>query len=473
MPGAADPGDIRMRCPGGRRFGALEDLFPQPRQRASKWTSLHLLLAVASLGVGVILMLERIPGTPAWDGIYGEDLRVFLPNALQHPWQLLIPYAGYMQLVSQSLGQVASMLPLQDAAAFFAIAGALIASACALFIFHASAGHIHSPVLRTLLALAVVLLPVAPLEILDSGVDSPWYLMMALFWAILWRPRTRAGLVLAAVLAFVTVASNALAAVFAPLLLLRIIALPRWREHAVTVGFTLGVLAQAPYVSGLVGGAAKIVKIHRISQPGQSAAFYGHRVVLPAVGWHLSWALRDAVGLNLATLLVGGVLAVVFGWALITRPRPARLFVLTALITGFVFTMVAATVRWRVAIYPNSPIAEPGSRYTCPPIFLLEAAAIVTVDSWLRGARLQGSPARGARAGVRLAAVAALTAILAVGWISDYRFPSGRSNDVTVWSTTAGSWLTACRANPAGTLRLRMGTGHHDDRNIPCANVHG
>jgi hypothetical protein len=179
------------------------------------------------------------------------------------------------------------------------------------------------------------------------------------------------------------------------------------------------------------------------------------------------------MGVNLATLLVGGVLAVFFGWALITRPRPARLFVLTALITGFVFTMVATTVATRAATHPNSPTGEPGGRYTCLPILLLEAAAIVVVDSWLRGARLDGSPAHGARIGMRLAPVAVLIAILAVGWIGDYRFATGRSMNVTVWPTTSESWLTACRASPTGTIWVRVGTGVNKDRKIPCANVHG
>ena len=86
-----------------------------------------------------------------------------------------------------------SFLPLPEAAAAFAIAGAVIASAVALFVFHASAGHIHSGWLRGLLAAAVLLLPVAPLEIADSGVNTPWYLLFALFWAALWRPRAAAA----------------------------------------------------------------------------------------------------------------------------------------------------------------------------------------------------------------------------------------------------------------------------------------
>jgi hypothetical protein len=455
---------------------ALGDLFPRPQVRALEWARSRPVLAVAvqvaAVVVGAIVLLGRIPGTPAWDGIYAEDLGIFLRNALQHPWQLLIPYAGYMQLVPQTLGQIAALLPLQDAAAFYAITGALIASACALFIFHASAGHIQSPVLRALLALAVVLLPVAPLEIVDSGVNTPWYLMMALFWAILWRPRTRAGMALVAAIAFLTVTSNTLAVVFAPLLLLRIIALPRWREHAVTIGFTLGALAQAPYVLGFVHGAA--TRVSKLGKPGLSLSFYAHRVVLPTVGWHLSWFLRDHLGLNTATVIVAILLIIVFGWALITRPWPARLFVATALVTGFVFSMVATTVSYWVAGKPNSLGQEAGSRYTNLPILLFQAAAIVAVDWWLRGRPPRGSHARdtggrGAQVGMRaVAAVGALTVVLAIGWVSDYRYFGNRSN-VQVWPTTSAEWLKACQESTTGFIHVNLGGG--TSGNIPCANI--
>jgi hypothetical protein len=455
----------------------LGNLFPQARVRALEWARSRPLLAVAvqvaAVGVGAIVLLGRIPGTPAWDGIYAEDLGIFLRNALQHPWQLLIPYAGYMQLVPQTLGQIASMLPLPDAAAFFAITGALIASACALFIFHASTGHIQSPVLRALLAVAVVLLPVAPLEIADSGVNTPWYLMMALFWAILWRPRTRTAMVLVALLAFLTVTSNTLAVVFAPLLLLRIIALPRWREHAVTIGFTLGALAQAPYVLGFVHGNVK--RAAKLGAPGLSLSFYGHRVVLPSVGWHLSWFLRDHLGVDTATALVALLLIIVFGWALITQPTPARLFVVTAIVTGFVFSMVATTVSYWVAGNPPLPGEEAGSRYTDLPILLFQAAAIVAVDWWLRGLRRRGSHARstaagqGAQISMRMvAAVSALAVVFAVGWISDYRYFGNRSH-VYVWSTTSAQWLKACQESTTGTIHVKLGGGTSGD--IPCANI--
>ena len=147
--------------------------------------------------------------------------------AYQHPWHLYVAFGGYEQLLQRVVAQFVTYLPVADAAKAFASAGALIAAGCALFIFHASAGHIRSAPLRVLLAAAVVLLSSAPMEIADSTVAASFYLLLALFWAVLWRPRTRTGKAAAAVVAFVTAASTSIAVLFAPLLAIRLIVLRR------------------------------------------------------------------------------------------------------------------------------------------------------------------------------------------------------------------------------------------------------
>src|SRR5262250_2180231 len=79
----------------------------------------------------------------------------------------------------------------------------------------------------------------------DNGVNTIWYLLVALFWAALWRPRTRAGAVAAAVVAFAAAASTSLALLYAPLFAARAIVVPRrLREHAATAGWALGSVLQ-------------------------------------------------------------------------------------------------------------------------------------------------------------------------------------------------------------------------------------
>jgi hypothetical protein len=443
-----------------RAVGILRQLFPEPAESAPRPMprSLSVVLQVTAVFIGALVMLVRVPGKyPAWDGLYAEDFSVFLVQALQHPWHLLIPDGGYIELVPRLIAQLASYLPLRDAAAAFAISGALVTAGCGLFIFHASAGHVRSPVLRFVLALAVVLLPVALLEIADSGVGTPWYLLFALFWAVLWRPRTRAGMVGAAAVGFFTAASTTMSIVFAPLLLARLIAFPRSREHAVTAGWTAGCLLQVPDI------VSNLTSAH--SRAGDPAslrhvlAFYAHDVVLPALGWHLGWRLQSFAGRDGATLIVGGILAVVFLAALITQRGPARVFVVASLITGFLFTAFGAGLSSWVTTSGVMETGEPGSRYTTLPIFLIGAAAIVAVDSFIRHTqhRLQ-----------IVAAVTALVMVLSVGWVTDFRYLGWRSS-ANDWPPIATAWLHACQHKPDGVI-LEL-TGGTVRTAIPCASL--
>ena len=415
-------------------------------------------IQVAAVVIGVVTMLGRVRGIPAWDGMYAEDYSVFLPGALAHPWHLLVPYAGYIELGPRLIAQLAASLPLRDAAAAFAITGALIACLCALFIFHASAGFIRSPWLRGLLALAVVLLPVAPIEIPDSGVDSPWYMMMALFFAVLWRPRTRTAMAIAAIIGFTTAASEILVIVLVPLLLIRVIALPRVREHAVTLGWLAGCLLQLPYVlQGL--GATSGSRAGRLATFPQVNAFYGHDVVLPALGWHLSWQLRSLAGRNGAMLIVGAFLAIVFAYALITAGRQVRVFLVAALLTGYLETVVAGTLTWWVPILAVTFNFEPGSRYCDLPILLIDAALILTADSFLRRTAIRPRA---------VGAVIALVAVLCAGWIPDYRYRGNRSN-VTNWPVTSAQWLRDCESSQTGVIRVTTGANVYYE--LPCSNL--
>jgi hypothetical protein len=434
------------------------ELFPSAppvRRRISRGMSV--LIQVVVVLIGVVAMLGRVSGIPAWDGVYAEDYGLFLPGALARPWHLLVPYAGYVQLGPRLIAQLVTYLPLRDAAAAIAVAGALIACLCALFIFHAGAGLVRSPWLRGLLALAVVLLPVAPLEIPDSAVDSPWYMMMALFFATLWRPRTRTAMAIAAIIGFMTAASEVLAIVLLPLLLIRVIALPRVREHAVTLGWLAGCLLQLPYV--LQGLGASGSRVSRLATFPQVNAFYGHDVVMPALGWHLSWQLQSLAGRDGATLIVGALLATVFAYALITQGRQARVFLAAALLTGYLETVAAGTLSWWVPVLAVTLHGEAGSRYTDLPILLIDAALILTVDSFLR--RTTTRP----RA---VGALIALIAVLCVGWIPDYRYLGNRSN-ATNWPATSATWLRDCDHSPTGVIRVT--TGAHQVYELPCSNL--
>jgi len=422
----------------------LADLFPEPagapsRSRLLRWALV--LLQVAVVALGAVVMLARVGNRPPWESVYAEDPGVYLPWALAHPWHLLQSYGGYLQLVPRLIGQLAALVPLRHASAVFAAGGALVAAACGLFAYHASSGHIGSRWLRVLAGLSVVLLPVAQLEIADNGVNSIWYLLAALFWAALWRPRTRAGAAVAAVVAFAAAASTSLGLLYAPLFAARAIVLPRrLREHAATAGWALGCLLQVVIIV-----TSRVSRLHP-HNPLNAVLYYAHEVLLPALGWHLSWYLRHAVGVTGATVLMGGLIIVVLTIAVVTQPGRCRVFVLTAVATGLLFTVFTSALAWGGPQQQVTVKMEHGARYSTVPILLLDAALIVAADAYAR--RWWPRP----RA---VAAVAALVAVLAAGWATDFRYEVRRlAGPGSAWQLRADRWLRDCKHNPAGTITV-------------------
>jgi hypothetical protein len=452
--------------------GTLCALFPVPPEAAPSTRTRRSLVAavqIAAVCLGAVALLLRIPGLPSWDVVYAEDRWEFLAQAYQHPWHLYVGFGGYEQLLQRVVAQFVTYLPVADAAKAFAFAGALIAAGCALFIFHASAGHIRSAPLRVLLAAAVVLLSSAPMEIADSTVNVSFYLLLALFWAVLWRPRTRTGKAAAAAVAFVTAASTSIAILFAPLLAIRLIVLRRFSEHAVTAGWLAGCLVQLPLVletylhgqSRLAGFGPSAGKNNRL---GDSLTFYAHDVVLRAIGWHLSWRLEWLTGRDWATAIVAVALAVIFGVIMVTQPG-TRPFVVVALLTGFVFSMVSTILTPWVAAWPVTIQKEPAARYTALPIFLIEAAVIIGVDHALRKRRGvrerhglgQWYPQMGLRPAL---AVLALIAVLATSWAVDFRYKGIRGKSYSArWSVWVDMFRQQCRDSPSGEIRMPISAG--------------
>ena len=311
----------------------------------------------------------------------------------------------------------------------------------------------------------------------DSGVTSPWYLFPTAFWAVMWRPRTRWGMLAAALMAFAAASSEIVAIIYIPLLVIRVIALPRWREHAVTIGFLLGLLAQAPAI--LSSYAQHAGRLNSYGQPLASVKFYFHAFVLRSVGWHLSWWLQKLLGLNAATAVVGAFLLAVLGWVLITGDRQVRVFAVLATVIGFAQVMVVASVPgppsagWVAHEVANTTF-QPGSRYDALPVMLLYAMVIIAVDAFIRrrGAVTSTPPPQDAWRGSRpwaLIAVTALTCALAFGWVSDYRYYVPSRVSQGYWTHTVHQWLEACATSKTGEISLP--TWDAPKATVPCSRI--
>jgi hypothetical protein len=448
---------------------APDDEPPRPPRPGRRLLSVAIQAAAVCLAAGLLLL--RVARVPAWNCAYAEDWGIFLIYAWQHPWHLFVPYNGYEQLVPRLLGQFASMVPVPDVAAFYAVTGTVIAACCALFVYHASAGFIRFRLLRLTLAAALVLLPIAPLELVANGVNTAWYLMAAFFWAVLWRPRSRSGMAVAAILAFLTAASVPVVVAFLPLLAIRVVVLPRLREHAVTAGWLAGLAVQVPVIADSYVNHTQRLS-GALAPPAQVFAYYLHTVVLRALGWHLSWRLEAVAGQNGATLIIGTFLLVVLGWAAITLGRQVRLFAATAVLFGFVLMVASTAITSYLVKFPPvlSPVSfEGGSRYTLTPILALVAAMIIAVDAYLR---------RGAATRVSLAAlqpraacaVAVLGLVLTVGWVTDFRYVTQRTTDGP-WRPKAEAMLTRCEHSSTGTITVYAWYDRHAV--VSCSRLHG
>jgi hypothetical protein len=465
--------------------GALRSLFPAVPATVlpTAWGLRVMATAAQVLAVvcGAVVLLLRVPG-PAWDTIYAEDYFLYLPGALQHPWHLFAGFDGYEQLVPRIIAQCVTFLPFADVAKGFAFSGALIAACCALFIFHASAGHIRSVWLRLLLAVAVVALPSAPMEMADSGVNTIWYLLLALFWAVLWCPRTRTGITVAALVGFFTAASTSIVILFAPLLAIRVFLLRRVRDNAVTAGWLAGCLIQLGFVvESVISGESRLVggggpPFGRNNRLGNSLTFYAHDVVLRSVGWHLSWWLQSRTTTDWATLIVGVALAVVLGAIAAIQPG-TRPFIILAVATGFIFCVFSVFLDPWDTHFPVTLRNEVAARYTALPILLIEAALIIGADWALRGRRhtrlrddtgpRQATGQRHALLALRPAlAVTLLVAFLAAGWVTDFRYIGIRSGPgVPRWSPVAAQWRHDCEVSRTGEIDVMTGDLH---QTIPC-----
>jgi hypothetical protein len=445
----------------GRTGRVLALLFPAepPRPRRSAGAAAGVVFGyLAAIALGAWVLLERQGGRPAWTTVWAEDRWLFLPGAREHPWSSLGQAAdGYLSLVPRIIADAVARLSLSDAAPAYAIIGAVVAAACAAFVFRACAGHVRNPALRFLLAAAVLLLPTAlKAGLTDNAVNSIWYLLFAAFWALVWRPRSRSAMAVAVIVCFAAATSNVLVALYLPLVAARVIALPRVREHAGTIGL-------------LAGGAVQLLVVlfhHRRHQPTSlldALGFYGHNVILPSVaGHHFGTQLTSGLGITTATTLAAVAVALVVIWVLVRGDARVRVFTATALILGLALTLTPVLVHGDVASaqVTAQSLWAAGSRYAQIPILLIDSLVIVAVDAYMRRGGM-----RFARA-LHVTAVVLLVAVLGATWVSDFRYNDLRAQQ-PAWTGVASRVDQICQQHPHGSARIGNGVS------LSCSAVNG
>ena len=95
----------------------------------------------------IAMVTGRYCHTDGYRTIWAEDATVFMESAFTHGFWASIfePYAGYLNVVPRLIGGFGTVIPLQDAAAFIAVASAFCAALSGLAVWFGSAGHVRDP----------------------------------------------------------------------------------------------------------------------------------------------------------------------------------------------------------------------------------------------------------------------------------------------------------------------------------------
>jgi hypothetical protein len=413
-----------------------ETLFRDGPRSAWRGTRIEAALVIVSvLVLAVVLQLLRLGLPASLDSLWAEDGPIFLEATLFEGFgdAVTSPYAGYLVLVPRLIAEVASLVPLQDAAAAISILAATVVAISGLVVWYASAGLIRSPVRRGLLAALTVLAPVAGLESIDSAAYVGWYMLFATFWLLLWRPRTTAGAALAALFILATGLTTPGVWFFLPLAALRAVAIRDRRDWAIVGSYAVGAAVQVPVLIANQGEAVDP------SWSNEILISYVQRVIGGGLfGQELGGSLWALLGLPFLIALSLGAAALLV--VLVRRSGPtgrwlAAIAVPTSLalyVISLYQRAVGGNMGWGFGTFNGS-----GGRYAIVPALLLASAALVLVED---STRRRGGGAATRWLGIGIAALLALAIVTS--------FPQGERDHRggSAWGTTLKTAAASCQA---------------------------
>lgn len=405
----------------------VPDAAKLPRDRRSVAVTLLVLIALTACS------LARQGGAGALDTLWAEDGTTFLQELRDDGLAatLLRPYAGYVHLLPRLLIAAVGWLPVPALAAGVALVAAFTTAALALVVVAAARPYVATPVLRWALGAAVVLTPVAGLEVLNTVALLQWPLTAAAVWVALWRPQVASERVLAAVVLILALASAPLALVVVPLLIARAVLERDWSARAAPLA---GLLAGALQVGVLLTAAQQPAE-GPAGSPAALLALWSERVAVHGVvgvrGAELLWPVLDA--------LLPGLVVVVLAVALVAGARrlvPERRLLVAALAATSVIAFCASvTLRGVTAglAWPIDVAVGSGSRYAVAPVLLLLGALAVAADGVVAD-----------RVAVRRRSVVLLgLSFLLVTALVDLRLTNGRARG-PAWSDAVAAARADC-----------------------------
>ena len=334
---------------------------------------------------GAVISIYGQNGVGALDTIWAEDGATFYQATLHHGLlgTLAIPYNGYYQLVPRLLIQLVRVFPLTAAAQTITIVGALATSCLAVLVYAASSEHLSSRILRLCVAAPVAVLYVGQEELGNNIVNIPWYMVYAAFWMLLWNPEETWRRWLAAIVLFLTAASDPMVVVLLPLAVARV-AVVRGRGFAGQAAFVAGLAYQAAGFVFQNSYATRVNMPHRLD-PLWASVSYLKNVALPGVVGSRLWAApgSHAAVLIVATCLLAGFLII----AASRLSEPCWALACAAVVSSYVFYLplvMQSGIRPRYAGAPVlllitgvAALVVPGKKRHWPAIALAALIAVL------------------------------------------------------------------------------------------------
>ncbi len=375
-------------------------------------------------GLGGVAALSLLAGWRAapiaiTTTVWAEDGREFLAVAVRDgtPDALFRGYAGYAHVLPRLLAAVAAAVPAANAAFVLAVEACVVVGLLAWFCGIAARGHLRHPLTRATYALCVVLLPVVAIEGLGNIANLHWFLLVAAFWALVWRPSGRAAACVACAVVAAAALSDPLVALFVPLAVWRAVVVTTWRDRAVVIALFVSLAAQVVAVLRTPGEPI-VVELDAVPR------LFAQRVITGSLtGVRGTVNLVDSFGAAGAWTVAFAVVAA--GAALWWKAdAPARAITLVGAFAAMALYAVAVGLRGDSYAIVNGVVAS-GSRYTIAPALLLVGAGLALIQHADRRVVVLG------------------VAVLAT-WTIDVRSASVRSEDLT-WARGIAQARTACR----------------------------
>ncbi|GAA2629463.1 hypothetical protein GCM10010399_71650 [Dactylosporangium fulvum] len=410
---------------GGRISILLATTFPAPAPSTPTRWWLAVLAAVAAVAGS----LGRVGGHGPFDTVWIEDAVLFLDQAINESWKDTVfrPHNGYWHIGPRTLTEVADLFPLAYVPAVMTILAAIMLSCFAFVAYYGSRAFFENKWLRLMIAASVLLVPVGQSQMQVDLATLHFPGLYAMFWLCFWRPVTRAGKIAAPLITTYLVFSSILNVLFAPLLLLRLVAVRDWATRLIALAYAAGMTLQ---LGGVVTGYNQRVSGEPNYNPILLLSEYV-RVAMPRAFFGEYWAGYNTIRPHWTWVVAAVLVVLAVLWVAVRGlSRPAWPLAAVALVLSVVnFATQVGSMGW----------IEP--RYVAVPALLLYVAVLALIRPH------SGTSAWAPAGRVATVAVISFTLLLGSVFITNYRSDSSRSTGPS-WQSAMHDADVACNADP-------------------------